>query len=93
MPAFVPHVTVDLHKLLQNSAIAASALRGEASRVVIMAIDIAFVLVIRVLRPKERRTHRTGEVVHMELLVCGRGVIRTRSWPALAPSHVLHAVM
>ena len=69
VPAFVSHIAVDLDKLLQDRTVAPGALCGKPSRVVVMAVHVAFVLVIRILRPKERGAHRAGEVVHMELLV------------------------
>ena len=69
MPAFITAIAVNLNELLENGRVAARTLGRESCRIVEVTIDVAIVLVIRVLWPKERRAHRTGEVVHMELLV------------------------
>ena len=69
MPTLVAHIPVDLDELLENRAIATCALGSEARRVVVMTVDVAFVLVVRVLRTKECGAYGTREVVHMELLV------------------------
>ena len=69
MPTLVPSVPIDLHKLLQDRAIAAGTLCGESCRVMIVTIHVAFVFIVRVLRAKERRTYRTCEMLDMEFLV------------------------
>ena len=69
MPAFVTHVTVDLDKLLEDGAAATCAFGCKACRVVIMAVDIAVVFVIRVLRSEEGGAEGASKVFDMELLV------------------------
>ena len=54
VPTFIPHVTIDLNELLQNSAVATSALRSKAGGVVVVTVYVAFMLVVRILRSKER---------------------------------------
>ena len=75
MPTFVAHVPIYFNELLEDSAVATSALRSEASRVVVVTVDVAFVFIVRVLRAKEGRAYGACEVVYMELLVwMGRNV-------------------
>ena len=69
MPALVPHVSVDLDKLFQDSSAAPGTLGREPRRVVVMAIDIPVVFVVRVMGPEQGRAYRASEVLHMVLLV------------------------
>jgi hypothetical protein len=69
MPALVPHVAVDLDKLLEDGSTAPSALCCETSRVVEMAVYIPLMLVIRVLGAKQSGTKGTCKVFYMKLLV------------------------
>ena len=46
VPAFIAHVPVDLHELLQNGTVTTSAFCRESGRVVEMAVDVAFVFVV-----------------------------------------------
>jgi hypothetical protein len=58
MPRLLAHVSVDLDELLKDGRVTASAAVGKAGRVVEVAIDTVFMLVIRVLRTEEGlRTH------------------------------------
>ena len=75
VPTLVAHVSVYLYELLQDCTVAASTLCCEAGGVVKMTVDIAIVLVIRVLRPEESRAERAGKVLYMKLLVCRRDEI------------------
>ena len=70
MPALVAHIAVDLDELLEDRGVAPDALGREASRVVIMAIDVVRVLVIGVGGAKEGAAEGAGEVLDVELLVC-----------------------
>lgn len=56
MPALVPHVSIYLHKLFEDGATAPSALGCEAGGIVKMTIYVTFMLIIRILRPKQSRT-------------------------------------
>lgn len=46
MPMLIELIFIDLHKLLQNCRLTASAHDGELQRVMVMAIDPPFVFVI-----------------------------------------------
>lgn len=70
MPTFISHVSINLHKLLQDRAVTACTLGRKTSGVVEMTVHIAVVLVIGVLRSEECRTYRACEVLNMEFLVC-----------------------
>lgn len=50
MPTFVPHVAIDLHKLLEYGSVTAGALGSEACGVMIMAVYVTIVLIIGILR-------------------------------------------
>lgn len=56
MPALVPHITIDLDKLLQDRTTATRAFGGKTRRVMKMAIHITIVFVVRILGTKESRT-------------------------------------
>ena len=85
VPVLVYRVAVDLDKLLEDGRPAAGTLDGEPGRVVKVAIDVAGVLVVRVLRAKDGRTDRAGEVLDMELHVCIRARTEAR-WSAHSDS-------
>lgn len=70
MPTLIPHVTVNLHELLQDGGIAPDALRREPRAVVIMAVDVARVLVVRILGAEECGADRASEVVDVVFFVC-----------------------
>ena len=70
MPTFVPRVPVDLHKLLENRAVATSAFGRISRGIVEMTIDISFMFVVRVLWAEKRWTYRAREMLDVELLVC-----------------------
>jgi hypothetical protein len=69
MPALVPHVAIDLDKLLQDGSTAPSTLCRETSRVVEVAVYIPVMLVIRVLGSKQSGTKGTCKMFYMKLLV------------------------
>ncbi len=72
MPALIPHITVDLHKLLQYRTITSGTFRRESCRVVEVTINIAVVFVVRILGTKESGADRASEMLHVKLLVCTR---------------------
>ena len=69
MPTFISHVPVDLHKLLENRTVAAGAFGCESRRVVKVAIDVAVVFIVRVLRTKKCGTERACEVLNVVLFI------------------------
>ena len=73
MPALVPHVPIDLHELLQDSAIAPGTLGGESGGIVEMAIYVALMLIVGVLRAEQSRADRAGKMFHMKLFICKTG--------------------
>lgn len=70
VPTFISHVPVDLHKLLENRTVAAGAFGCESCRVVEVAINVAVVFVVRVLRAEKCRTERACEMLDVILFVC-----------------------
>ena len=46
VPAFVAHVPIDLHKLLQNCGIAARTFCRKARRIMVMAVYVVVALII-----------------------------------------------
>ena len=52
VPALVAHIAVDLDELLEDRGVAADAFRRETRAVVEVAVDVARVLVVRVLGPE-----------------------------------------
>lgn len=76
VPVFVDAVAVDLDKLLEDGGLAAGTLDGELSRIVVVAVDVALVFVIRVIRAKHDRTDAAAKVLQMELFA-DRGNVRS----------------
>lgn len=60
-------VSIDLDKLLEDRCSTSSAFDGESSRVVEVTVDRSIVFIIRVLRSKDCRTDRAGEMLDVEL--------------------------
>ena len=71
MPTFIPHIAVDLDELLQDGTVASRTFCCEAGGIVVVAVDIPFVLIIRILRAEYRVTHGACEIFYVELFVCG----------------------
>jgi len=71
MPVLVLTVSEDLDKLLQDGSLATTAALGELCRVVVVAVDLALMLVVAILGTKHSWAQRTGEVVDMILAVQG----------------------
>ena len=69
---FVYIVTVHLYELLEDGCLAPSAFDCEANGIVEVAIDLTGMLVVRILRPKNDRTDRAREVLHMKFHVWNR---------------------
>ena len=69
MPAFVPIIPNDLHKLLENRAIASRTFCREPRGIMEMAVDVTFMLVVGVLRAKHGRADRTRKMFDMVLFV------------------------
>jgi len=69
MPTFVSHISIDLHELLQDGAIASCTFCCKSRRVVKMTIDVPLVLIVRVLRAKQCRTRRTSEMIDVKFLI------------------------
>ncbi len=69
MPTLVLHIAIDLHELLEDRAITPNALRREPSGIVKVAVNVAVVLIIRVLRTEESGANRARKMLDMKLLV------------------------
>lgn len=68
MPTLIAHVSVNLHKLLENRGTTTSTFCRKTGRIMEMTIYVAIVLVIRVLGAKKSRTQGACEVFYMKLL-------------------------
>ena len=62
-------VAENLDKLFENGGMTAVTPLGELGRVVVVAVDVAIVLVVAVLRAKDGRAEGTGEVLDVVLAV------------------------
>jgi hypothetical protein len=69
VPMLVLPISEDFNKLLQNGSLATTTFRGELCRIMIMAINLAVVLIIRILWSKYRRTNTARKVLDMILAV------------------------
>ena len=58
-------ISQDLNKLLEDSSMTSITPLSKLCRVVIMTVDLIFVLIVAVLRPKDRGTNRASEVLDM----------------------------
>lgn len=74
MPVLVLSIAIDFNKLLQDGRVATITSFGKLRRVMIMAVHLAIVLVVAVLRPKDGRTDRTRKVLDMVFPVDGGNV-------------------
>ena len=80
MPALISHITIYLHKLLENCAITTGALGRKSGGIMEVAVHIPVVFIIRILRTEQGGTKRACKMLHMELLVCKEGE-QTRNRP------------
>ncbi len=92
VPTLVPHIAIDLYKLLENGAIASSTLRSETRGIMIMTIDISLVFVVGVLRAEKGGTNGACEMVDMELFIYSSQVVQISKSRKMYV-YVLHAVI
>lgn len=62
-------IAEDLDELFEDCGLASITALGEPCAVVIVTVDVSFVLVVRILRSKDSRTHTTGEVLNVVFAV------------------------
>ena len=74
MPVLIDTIAEDFDELLQNGGLASIALLRELRRVVVMAVHVAFVLVVRILRTEDGRAHAAREMLDVILSVQGGDV-------------------
>lgn len=65
----VDTIAEDLDELLQDGGLTSVALLREFGRIVVVAVDVAFVLVVRILSAKDGRADTAGEVLNVILAV------------------------
>ena len=58
-------IAINLNELLQNSCVAAIASLGKLCRVVVVAVNIAVMLVVAILGPEHSRAQTTCKMFHM----------------------------
>ena len=64
-------VPENLHKLFEDRGVTSVASLRKLCRVMEMTEDLPIVLVVAILRSKDGRTHRTGEVVDVVFVIQG----------------------
>lgn len=67
-------IAKDLHKLFQDGRMTTMAALSKLSGIVKVAVNVALMLVVRVLGTKYRRAYGAGEVFNMILAVQSRNV-------------------
>jgi hypothetical protein len=65
---------LNFYKLLENGSLTAVAFLRKFERKMVVTKHVAFMFVVRILRPKYGRTYAASEMLEMELLVEGRNV-------------------
>lgn len=83
MPVLVLAIPVNLDKLLEYGRLAAVAPLGVAGRVVVVAVDVAVVLIVAILGTKDGGAERACEVVDVVLAVEGGDVGAAKGASAL----------
>lgn len=79
VPVFVLAIAVNLDELLQDRGPTSCAFDGVVERIVIVAIDLAVMFIVRVLRTKDCRTHGACEVLNVIFVVQRRDIGATKS--------------
>jgi hypothetical protein len=74
MPVLVLAVAKDLDELFENGGLTPTAALGELGGVVVVAVNVAIVLVIAILGAEDGRTQGAGKVVNVILALEGRDV-------------------
>lgn len=88
MPVLIHTIAEDFDKLLENGGLATIALLSELGRVMIVAIDVAFVFVVAVRCTKDGRADTAGEVLNVVFAIEGSDVRA----PQRAPTRVAEEV-
>jgi hypothetical protein len=83
MPVLVLSVAEDLHELLENGRLAAITALCELCRVVVVAIDIAVVLIVAILSAEDGRAKGACEVVYMVFAIESGYVGSSKGTPTL----------
>ena len=74
MPVLIDTVAEDLDELLQDGSLTTIALLRKFGRVVVMAVHIAFVLVVGILCTKDSRAYTASEMLNVVFAVHGSNV-------------------
>jgi len=74
VPMLILTVSEYLDELFQNGCLATVAFRGKLCRVVVVTVNLAAVLVVRILGTKHRRTDTAGKVLDVVFAVKRRDV-------------------
>lgn len=61
----VDSIAEDLDELLQDGSLTSVAFLREFGRIMVVAVDVTFVLVVRILSAKDGRTDTAGEVLNV----------------------------
>ena len=78
MPMLILAIPKDLYELLEDRGLTTVAPLSKLSRIVIMAIDFIFMLIVAVLRSKNRGTNRACEMFNVIFSIQGRNVRTTK---------------
>ena len=71
-------ISKDLHELLEDRGLTTVASLSKLGRIVIMAVDFIAVLVVAVLRSKDRGTNGACEMLNVIFSIQGRNVRTTK---------------
>lgn len=71
VPVLILAIPKYFHKLLQDCCVAPITALGELGRVMVVAVDLAIMLIIAVLRAKHCWTYRAGKVIYMVFSIKG----------------------
>lgn len=71
MPVLILTIAEYLNKLFKDRGVTAVASLGELCRVMVVAVDLAFMFIVGILGTEDSWTHRAGEVFDMILAVQG----------------------
>lgn len=69
MPVLIHAIAKNFNELLENSRLTAVALLCECGGVMVVAVDVAFVFVVRVLCAKDSGTNAAGEMLNVILAI------------------------
>ena len=74
MPVFIHTMAIDFNKLLQDSSFTSSTTNSKLDRIMIVAIDLVFMLIVRIVRTENSWANGAGEMLNVIFSVKGCNV-------------------